>query len=194
MVVHNASQFVSVYNDVQDSYESVSSVIGGMTFPASLSSPVYSHNYVHCIYASWDVSVSAKLSEEKNVFSITSNSTISSLAFNSTINELSFKVSGPSDTMGYTQVFISKTLLPTVNATTVSLDGKQLNFLVSSLDDSWSLHFVYSHSTHDVAINMQLDAIPEFPASFLAVFLAITFTILLCLRYQIKKKCFAILD
>jgi hypothetical protein len=89
---------------------------------------------------------------------------------------------------------VSPVYFATVNATTVSLDGKQLNFLVSSLDDSWSLHFVYSHSTHDVAINMQSDAIPEFPASFLAVFLAITFTILLCLRYQIKKKCFAILD
>jgi hypothetical protein len=187
MVVHNASQFISVHSAVQDPYVTVSSFIGSMNFPASLPSPIYSPSYVLCIYASWDVSFSARLTEEKNVFSVTSNSTISSLAYNSTKNELSFKVSGPSGTTGYTEVFISKTLLPNFTGVTVSLDGKQLNFSVASIDDSWSLHFVYSHSTHNVTINMQSNAVPEFPTPFLAVFLAIAFAFLLCLSYPIKK-------
>lgn len=164
MEVDNSTGQVSKSGDLQDGYESVGSFIGGMTFPASLPSPIYSHNQVRCIYASWDVSFSAKLSEEKNVFLVASNSTVSSLAYNSTIKELSFKVSGPSDTMGYAEIFMSKTLLQDPSVLTVSIDGKQTNFTSTSIYDFWALHFVYSHSTHNVAISLGSDAAPESPA------------------------------
>jgi hypothetical protein len=164
MEVDNSTGQVSKSGDLQDGYETVCSVIGGMTFPASLPSPIYSHNQVRCIYASWDVSFSAKLSEEKNVFLVASNSTVSSLAYNSTIKELSFKVSGPSGTMGYAEIFMSKTLLQDPSVLTVSIDGKQTNFTSTSVYDFWALHFVYSHSTHNVAINLGSNAAPESPA------------------------------
>lgn len=188
MVVHDASNYVLVYHNATESaYPSVFSAIGGMTFPPSLPSPIYESSNVYCIYASWTVDVDETLSEGNTVFSLTSNSTISSLAFNSAANELSFEVSGPSDTTGYTEVFISKTLLPNFTGVNVLLDGEQLNFSASSIDDSWCLHFVYPHSTHDVVINMQSDAIPEFPEAFLAIFITIAFTALLCLSHKTRK-------
>jgi hypothetical protein len=124
MVVHDASQFISVHSAVQDTYASVYSVIGSITFPDSLPSPVYSFGQVRCIYASWEVNFAATLSEQESVFSLSSNSTISSLAFNSAEKELSFTVSGTQGTTGYTQVFISKTMLPDVTGVNVTLDGR----------------------------------------------------------------------
>lgn len=187
MVVHDASQVISVHSAVQDIYESVYSVIGSMTFPASLNSPVYTFGQVHCIYASWEINFAAILSEEQSVFSLSSNSTISSLAFNSAKKELSFTVNGSQGTTGYTQVFISKTMLPDVTGVTVTLDGGQLSFTASSLGDFRSLYFVYSHSTHNVAISMLANVIPESPTPFLVASLAITFATLLCLMYFIKR-------
>lgn len=53
MAVHSGSNFLLIYNDVgDDTYTSVSSVIGGVTFPASLPSPFFSPSFVYCIYAS----------------------------------------------------------------------------------------------------------------------------------------------
>jgi len=94
--------------------------------------------------------------KEQNVFSVTSNSTVSELAFNSTSRELSFTVTGPSGTTGYVNVYIAKTLIDNVADVKVYLDGNQLNYTVTSQDDSWLLHFTHSHSTHKVNINLGL--------------------------------------
>lgn len=93
-------------------------------------------------------------STQQNTFSVVSNSTISNLAYNSTSNELSFTVSGSSYTIGYTNVFISKTILSNPTDLAVSLDGKQLEYTVTSLTDSWKLQFIYLHSTHTVVISI----------------------------------------
>jgi hypothetical protein len=187
VTVQNDTQRVMISSSVLDNYVSVCSFISGMTFPASLPSTIYTPNYVFSMYASWEVNFSASLSEETNVLSVASNSTLSSLAYSSTTNELSFKVNGSSGTTGYAQVFISKTSLPDIAAVDVTLDGRDLNFTATSLGDSWVLYFVYSHSTHDVAINMQLNVVPEFPTPCLAGFLAMTFATLICLSYPIKN-------
>jgi len=47
----------------------------------------------------------------QNVFSVTSNSTVSSLAFNSTSRILSFSIAGDSGTTGYATVYITKTIV-----------------------------------------------------------------------------------
>lgn len=163
MEVDDSTGQLQKYSDVIEGYESVSSFISGMTFPTMLPSSIPTSNYVYCIYASWNVDVDATLSEENNVFSVTSNSTISSLAYTSEASELSFEVSGPASTTGYTEVFIPKSLLSNVTGVKTIFDGKQLNYSSSSIDDSWCLHFVYPHSTHNVVINLQSDVISEFP-------------------------------
>jgi hypothetical protein len=85
-------------------------------------------------------------------FSVISNSTISELAFNSTSRVLSFTVSGPSGTVGYTNVTIAKTLIANISELKVNLDGNQINYTATSTDYSWLIHFTYEHSTHNVVI------------------------------------------
>ncbi len=92
--------------------------------------------------------------EEQSVFSVTSNSTISTLAFNSTSRELSFTVTGPSGTLGYVKVYIAKTLVQNIADVKVYLNGNQLDYTATSLDDSWLLYFTYQHSTHKVTITL----------------------------------------
>jgi regulation of enolase protein 1 (concanavalin A-like superfamily) len=91
---------------------------------------------------------------EKNAFSVSSNSTVSSLAFNSTSRELSFTVTGPSGTTGYADVFIAKSLIQDASSITVSLDENSVDYTATSTGDSWILHFTYSHSTHEVRVNL----------------------------------------
>jgi outer membrane protein assembly factor BamB len=96
---------------------------------------------------------------EKNLlFSASSNSTVTSLAFNSTTSELSFTVSGPSETTGYVKVAIAKSLVSNPENIKVYLDGNQLNYEVTSNEDSWLLTFTYKHSTHQVRISLATNA------------------------------------
>ena len=75
MEVDDSKGQVLKYSDVVEGFESVSGFISGMTFPNTFPSPTFTSNYVYCIYASWIVDVDATLSEDDNVFSVTSNST-----------------------------------------------------------------------------------------------------------------------
>ncbi len=87
-------------------------------------------------------------------FSIESNSTVSSLAFNSTSEELSFTVSGPSGTTGYVNITVSKTLLPNLAGLKIYVDKQDINFTFDTVGDSQVLHFVYTHSTHQVTVSL----------------------------------------
>jgi hypothetical protein len=156
--------------------------------------PAVTGDYI--IRASWDgnetycgVEATSSLSvtpyAEKYVFSVSSNSTVSALAFNSTSRELSFTVTGPSGTTGYVNVHIAKTLVENIADVKVYLDGNQLDYTVTSLDDSWLLHFTYGHSTHIIAISLGLvpfippQLITPLSLGILAVVLAVATTILI---------------
>ncbi len=52
----------------------------------------------------------------QNVFTLTSNSTVTQFAFNSTTQELGFIVSGPSGTKGYVEIYIPKTLISDISS------------------------------------------------------------------------------
>ena len=91
---------------------------------------------------------------EQNVFSVTSNSTISALAFNATSGELGFTVSGPSETTGYVNVYVPKALVSDASSLKVLLDGNAVTFNAESLEDSWFISFTYPHSTHEVTLEM----------------------------------------
>jgi hypothetical protein len=83
---------------------------------------------------------------------------VTSLAYNSESNHLSFSVSGESGTMGSTQVTISKSLVGNIANLIVTLDGNNLQYQVTSTEDSWIISFIYSHSAHTV--NVQLGSLP----------------------------------
>ncbi len=90
--------------------------------------------------------------EKDLAFSVISNSTLSEIFFNSTSKELSFTVSGSSDTTGYINVHIPKSLISDASNLKVYLDGNQLVYTTQSQGDSWLVSFSYHHSTHQISI------------------------------------------
>jgi parallel beta-helix repeat protein len=122
------------------------------------------------------------------VFSVESNSTISALAFNSTDQTLSFTASGPSGTRGYTRVTIAKSLVANATNIRVYLDGSQTQYSIASTDDSWLLTFNYTHSTHKVVVNLNINAIPEFPSLLVLLLFLITILIVIAIcRSEISR-------
>jgi len=125
--------------------------------------------------------------DDEYVFSVASNSTISALSFDSTSRELSFTVSGPSGTTGYIDATVAKTLISDIADVKVFLDGEETTYTATDKNDSWLLHFTYTHSTHTVTIRLGSIPIPIIPPQLitplslglLAVALAVATVILI---------------
>ena len=109
------------------------------------------------------ISLSVLPYQERYIFSVESNSTITGLAFNPTSRVLSFLASGPANTTGYCEVTISKALVSDASGIEVYLDGNRLNYTVSDVGGSWVLYFVYKHSTHRVEIKLEAVPTPSRP-------------------------------
>lgn len=101
--------------------------------------------------------------QNQQVFLVESNSTVYALAFNNETSTLSFNVTGPSETTGYVKATISKTLLANGENLQVHMDGKQLNYSVTSTVSSWVIALNYSHSTHQISINLETNASSTLP-------------------------------
>ena len=91
---------------------------------------------------------------ENNVFTLTSNSTITQFTFNPDSKELSFIASGTSGTKGYVNIYIPKTILNDISTLKAYIDGTQTSFTSESQTDSWLISFTYSHSTHTITMAM----------------------------------------
>ena len=98
---------------------------------------------------------------DQYVFSVESNSTITALAFNTDNWKLSFAATGPNGTIGFVRVIVAKRLVANIANMRVFLDGVQSNFSIASLDGSWLLASTYSHSTHQVEVDLGTIIIPE---------------------------------
>jgi hypothetical protein len=101
--------------------------------------------------------------DEKTLFSVSSNSTVTSLEFNNTTSGISFNVTGPSGTKGYVKCTIAKSLVPNVENIKLFLDGNQLNYDITSNADSWIIYVTYAHSSHQISINLQANADESLP-------------------------------
>ena len=99
----------------------------------------------------------------QQVISVESNSSTSLLAFDGTDRALHFSVEGPSGTNGYARIKVAKNMVNDPSDVRIVLDGVDRVFTMSSTDDSWLLTFDYSHSTHQVKVDLDITAIPEFP-------------------------------
>lgn len=98
---------------------------------------------------------------EKDVFSVTSNSTVSSLRFDSENQELSFTVTGLSDTSGYVDVYMAKNVISNIEDVKAYLDGSEVEYAASSFDDYWLIHFTYHHSSHEVLLRLSSETSPD---------------------------------
>jgi hypothetical protein len=107
--------------------------------------------------------------EEQNVFSVTSNSTISEFTFNSASKELSFTASGPANTAGYVNVYIPKTLMADVSNLKVYLDGSETTYTTEQQGDSWLVSFSYQHSSHQIVLALGAEPATPFIESPLGI-------------------------
>lgn len=130
--------------------------------------------------------------EEKYVFSVISDSTISEIAYNSTNKVLSFNLEGPSGTMGFTNVTIAKDLVEEIDGLRIDLDGIQTDYTTKSSSTAWLLHFTYQHSTHKVTISLTQSAPSFFETPFgiatLSGIIIIAVSILFVIRRRRRVK------
>jgi hypothetical protein len=100
------------------------------------------------------ISFAIEPSIDQNVFSITSNSTITALSFDTATKQLSFNVTGDSGTKGYVYIYIPKSLAIDAADLTVTLDGNQTSYTAQSQNDGWLLYITYHHSSHTIMIGL----------------------------------------
>jgi PKD repeat protein len=137
--------------------------------------------------ASNTTTLSSLVHQNQYVFSVESNSSISELYFNTTDWTLSFTASGPNGTKGYVKVTAAKSLAANPENVRVYLEGNQIEYSMTSTDDSWLLTFIYMHSTHQVAVDLDINIVPEFPL-FLILPLFTIATLLAVTLYRRKHS------
>ena len=112
--------------------------------------------------------------EKQQFFLLESNSTVNALAFNNETSTLSFNVTGPSGTTGYVKTTISKSMLTNGENLQAYLDGKQLNYSLSTSGDLWIFSFNYSHSTHQINLHLEMAAASTQPIGNEVILIVIT--------------------
>jgi hypothetical protein len=129
---------------------------------------------------------------EDAILSVSSNSTVSSLTFNSTTREITFNVEGPSGTIGYTSIFLSKSLVPDISSLMIYVDEIPHAYEAISNDDVWFIHLTYNHSIHTLRITLpsisQTDAFTQLATTLIAVALVALGTSLALLGRTRRKK------
>jgi hypothetical protein len=93
-------------------------------------------------------------SADSNVFTLTSNSTIRQFTFDPDTKQLSFTAEGPSNSAGYVNIFIPKTVLSDISTLKTYLDGNEISFTSQSQSDAWLISFSYHHSTHTIVMSL----------------------------------------
>jgi nitrous oxidase accessory protein len=113
-------------------------------------------------------SVSPSLSfENQYVFDVVSNSTISDLSFSSAEMEIHFTATGPADTSGCTLIILAKSLIPYPADVVIFLDGEAVEYTTTEMENVWILTVNYSHSTHDIVVDLPEESVPELPSTVL---------------------------
>jgi hypothetical protein len=166
-------------------YTDSSGAFSAQWMPTALGNYLIKAEYEGSLYinrANQTVTLALAPYSNQNVFSVTSNSTVSSLSFDSIKNQLSFTVTGPSGTTGFVDVGIAKSLILDLTNLQVYIDGIGTQYTATSTSDSWFLHLSYTHSTHNITINLQQSpnptptpttpTIPEFPSTAILPVLA----------------------
>ncbi len=100
------------------------------------------------------INIAVTPAQEKYVFSVSSNSTVSDFAFNSTGRKLVFAVSGPSGTKGFAKVTIAKDLISNIANLKVYIDAAEIHYSASSTGDLWVVYFTYQHSVRYVTVSL----------------------------------------
>jgi hypothetical protein len=184
---------VSTSTDQSGFYEIewVPSATGAYSILAEFQSYFPMKDYPPLYYASWGyANLSILSSENRYLFSVESNSSVSQLLFNPTALELSFNVTGPQGSIGYANVMMAKDPQGAKFDMKAYIDGEQLNYTSISSEDCWELSFSYPHSTHKILVALYPISTSFFETLFgRALVLAISvFVIVFVAMLAIRKK------
>ena len=127
---------------------------------------------------------------DKQVFSVESNSTVNSIVYNPESDELNLSVMGQSGTIGFVDLYVSKSLVENVSAIQAYIDGNPVAFTVTSTEDSWILHFYYHHSSHNITFDLsgvEVPSVPEMPREASLLIIVALFTVVAVLMI-VKKR------
>jgi PKD repeat protein len=116
-----------------------------------------------------------------------SNSTITGLNFNSTTGVLCFSAEGPSGTKGYVSINLEREPSFDPQGVTVFLDDQPIEYDIDSTNQSWILHFTYTHSIHNIVVNFNVDEMSEFSAWAILLML-IMIVINVSLLFYFRKR------
>jgi PKD domain len=137
-------EYLAVWKPLRGSYQIKAAWMGNSTYPES--------------------SVSVNLGVKSFgdfITEFSSNSTITGLNFNASTRFLSFSAEGPSGTSGYVRITLERDPEFDPEGVSVLLDGKPIEYAISSTGQSWVLDISYSHSVHNVLVNFSGKAEPE---------------------------------
>jgi hypothetical protein len=126
--------------------------------------------------------------EEKNVFSVTSNSTVTALSFDSTKQTLSFSVNGTSNTTGYVSLYLPQSLVSDASTLKVYLDNEPLSYTATPENDVLLVTFTYHHSSHDVTIQINQQNSANDMYLWIAVFVVILLVSVVSVVAAIKRR------
>jgi len=124
---------------------------------------------------------------EKQIFSVSSNSTVSGLNFNSTSREITFTVTGTTGTTGYIDIILAKSLVSNINDLKIYFDGVEKSYDAISLDDIWFIHLTYSHSTHAFRIDLPPTSAPSVHISHELIMLLTVNVVAIAIAFLILK-------
>ena len=96
---------------------------------------------------------------QDNIFTLSSNSTITRFGYNMEDKTLTFTAEGPTGTHGYVNIEIPKTVLNEVSDLKVYLDNSEMVYSSTSAKESWLIFFTYPHSSHEVTLALGSGAI-----------------------------------
>jgi len=149
---------------------------------------IYAGDFTY-VGASNSVTLSILPYSDEYVFSVESNSTVSGLNFDTQNMTLSFDVNGPEGTTGYVRVTLTKNLAPDMSKLKILVDSSNCDYAYQETNASWIVTFTYTHSVHQVYINMGQETVAEFsPITFTLLLLATGVLLALLSKRRVQKR------
>jgi hypothetical protein len=85
---------------------------------------------------------------------IETNSSVLGVRFDSASKQLYIEISGTSGTSGILDLIVPQELIPSVDDVAVYLDGSPIDFTLTKLEDYYSIHVEYTHSTRTLTVSL----------------------------------------
>lgn len=144
--------FRTVTTGPDGSFQSDFGLEKGAIMGVTLVTETFDQNWAYHTFFENVTYVAMTLQDRDGIFLTQSTSMLSEFTYSSTM--LRFTVDGDSGTSGSTSIIIPKSAVNGVDGIRMTLDGEPVDHSVSEEGDYWILTFNYSHSAHQVVVEI----------------------------------------